>query len=91
MARMKFLCDAERCIECNACVTACKNANDVEWGIQRRRVVATAVFEQADQLAHLGIVRARIYYGWYGVHHRVYTCSAPWPRTDRCPAAEPAA
>ncbi len=24
MARMKFLCDAERCIECNACVTACK-------------------------------------------------------------------
>ncbi len=28
MARMKFLCDAERCIECNACVTACKNAND---------------------------------------------------------------
>ena len=25
MARMKFLCDAERCIECNGCVTACKN------------------------------------------------------------------
>ena len=24
MARMKFLCDAERCIECNGCVTACK-------------------------------------------------------------------
>src|SRR5229473_1412805 len=24
MARMKFLCDADRCIECNACVTACK-------------------------------------------------------------------
>ncbi|MFL6648091.1 MAG: formate dehydrogenase, partial [Sulfurifustaceae bacterium] len=23
MARMKFLCDAERCIECNSCVTAC--------------------------------------------------------------------
>ncbi|MDH4093712.1 MAG: formate dehydrogenase, partial [Betaproteobacteria bacterium] len=22
MARMKFLCDAERCIECNGCVTA---------------------------------------------------------------------
>ncbi|HKA81085.1 MAG: formate dehydrogenase, partial [Methylobacterium sp.] len=22
MARMKFLCDADRCIECNACVTA---------------------------------------------------------------------
>ncbi|NBR90659.1 MAG: formate dehydrogenase, partial [Rhodobacteraceae bacterium] len=21
MARAKFLCDAERCIECNACVT----------------------------------------------------------------------
>ncbi|MEM9316472.1 MAG: formate dehydrogenase, partial [Pseudomonadota bacterium] len=22
-ARVTFLCDAERCIECNACVTAC--------------------------------------------------------------------
>jgi formate dehydrogenase iron-sulfur subunit len=39
MARMKFLCDAERCIECNACVTACKNEHDVPWGINRRRVV----------------------------------------------------
>ncbi|MBT3215610.1 MAG: 4Fe-4S dicluster domain-containing protein [Deltaproteobacteria bacterium] len=39
MARMKFLCDAERCIECNACITACKNENDVPWGINRRRVV----------------------------------------------------
>ena len=29
MARMKFLCDADRCIECNACVTACKNENEV--------------------------------------------------------------
>jgi formate dehydrogenase iron-sulfur subunit len=29
MARMKFLCDTERCNECNACVTACKNENDV--------------------------------------------------------------
>jgi len=36
---MKFLCDAERCIECNACVTACKNANEVPWGVNRRRVV----------------------------------------------------
>ena len=40
MARMKFLCDAERCIECNACATACKNENHVPWGIQRRRVVS---------------------------------------------------
>ncbi|HJN25312.1 MAG TPA: formate dehydrogenase, partial [Rhodospirillales bacterium] len=39
MARMKFLCDAERCIECNGCVTACKNENEVAWGINRRRVV----------------------------------------------------
>ncbi|HHC7293573.1 TPA: formate dehydrogenase FDH3 subunit beta [Vibrio campbellii] len=41
MARMKFLCDTKRCIECNGCVTACKNDNDdaLEWGIQRRRVV----------------------------------------------------
>ena len=39
MARMKFLCDAERCIECNGCVTACKSANEVPWGVNRRRVV----------------------------------------------------
>ena len=39
MARMKFLCDADRCIECNACVTACKNEHEVAWGINRRRVV----------------------------------------------------
>ncbi len=39
MARMKFLCDTERCIECNGCVTACKNEHEVPWGINRRRVV----------------------------------------------------
>src|SRR5262249_48918883 len=39
MARIKSLCDADRCIECNACVTACKNENEVPWGINRRRVV----------------------------------------------------
>ena len=39
MARMKFLCDAERCIECNACVTACKNEHEVPSGVNRRRVV----------------------------------------------------
>src|SRR4029079_19837259 len=39
MARMKFLCDAERCIECNSCVTACKQEHDIPWGVNRRRVV----------------------------------------------------
>ncbi len=39
MARLKFLCDIDRCTECNACVTACKNENEVPWGINRRRVV----------------------------------------------------
>src|SRR5881275_1106989 len=39
MARMKFLCDAERCIECNGCVTAYKNENEVPWGVNRRRVI----------------------------------------------------
>ena len=39
MARMKFLCDADRCIDCTACVTACKNENEVPWGLNRRRVV----------------------------------------------------
>ena len=39
MARMKFLCDAERCIECNACTVACKNEHEVPWGITLRRVI----------------------------------------------------
>jgi formate dehydrogenase iron-sulfur subunit len=36
---MRFLCDAERCIECNSCTVACKNENHVPWGINRRRVI----------------------------------------------------
>src|ERR1700676_28125 len=39
MARMKFLCDADRCIDCNASVTACKNEDEGPWGINRPRVV----------------------------------------------------
>jgi formate dehydrogenase iron-sulfur subunit len=39
MGKMVFLSDGDRCIECNACVTACKNENEVPWGINRRRVV----------------------------------------------------
>ena len=39
MARMKFLCDAERCIECNACVTACKQEHDIPWGVNLPPVV----------------------------------------------------
>ena len=38
MARMKFICDSERCIECNGCVTACKAEHDVPWGVNRRPV-----------------------------------------------------
>lgn len=38
-ARMKFICDVERCIDCNGCVTACKNENETPWGVNRRRVV----------------------------------------------------
>jgi formate dehydrogenase iron-sulfur subunit len=36
---MKFLCDTERCIECNGCVTACNNEHDVPQEINRRHVV----------------------------------------------------
>ncbi len=39
MARMKFLCDAERCIGVQQiCVTACKQEHDIPWGVNRRRV-----------------------------------------------------
>jgi len=49
MARMKFLCDVERCIECNACVTACKNENEVPWGVNRRRVITLEDGEQGKE------------------------------------------
>jgi formate dehydrogenase iron-sulfur subunit len=39
MARMKFLLDSDRCIECNACAVVCKNEHEVPWGMVRRRVV----------------------------------------------------
>jgi formate dehydrogenase iron-sulfur subunit len=29
---MKFICDTERCIDCNGCVTACKNENETALG-----------------------------------------------------------
>jgi formate dehydrogenase iron-sulfur subunit len=38
-ARMKFICDTERCIDCNGCVTACKNEHELPWGVNRRRTV----------------------------------------------------
>ncbi len=55
MARMKFYCDAERCIECNGCVTACKNENDVPWGVNRRRVVTIKDGEVGERIQIPGI------------------------------------
>ena len=39
MARMKFYCDEERCIECNGCTVACEEAHELPVGISRRKVV----------------------------------------------------
>ena len=39
MARVKFFCDVERCIDCGGCVVACKEGNHVPVGVNRRRVV----------------------------------------------------
>ncbi len=49
MARMKFLCDLERCIECNGCVTACNNEHDVPEGINRRHVVTLRDGEKGEK------------------------------------------
>jgi len=49
MANVKFYCDSERCIECNACVTACKNENEVPWGVNRRRVVTVKDGEPGER------------------------------------------
>ncbi len=39
VGRMKFICDTERCIDCNGCATACENESEAPWGMHRRRVV----------------------------------------------------
>ena len=39
MARMRFLCDTDRCIDCSGCVIACKEGHHVPVGINRRRVL----------------------------------------------------
>jgi len=49
MARMKFLCDAERCIDCNACSVACKNEHEMPWGMVRRRVVTINDGEEGER------------------------------------------
>ena len=49
MARAKFLVDAERCIECNGCVTACKNEHDIPWGVNRRRVITMGDGEPGEK------------------------------------------
>jgi anaerobic dimethyl sulfoxide reductase subunit B len=36
-----FIIDTERCVDCRACVTACKSANGIELGIAWRRVTTT--------------------------------------------------
>jgi formate dehydrogenase iron-sulfur subunit len=38
-SRMKFYMDTKRCIECGGCEVACKNENNVPYGIARIRVV----------------------------------------------------
>lgn len=39
MARVKFICDNERCTEYDACATARKNEHEIPWGMNRRRAV----------------------------------------------------
>lgn len=37
--RMKFLCDLERCIDCNGCSIACDNGHEMPLDVRRRRVI----------------------------------------------------
>lgn len=49
MARMRFLCDTERCIDCSGCVVACKEGNHVPVGINRRRVITMKQGEPGEK------------------------------------------
>ncbi|BCZ19569.1 MULTISPECIES: formate dehydrogenase FDH3 subunit beta [Helicobacter] len=37
--RMKFYCDDNRCISCFACSVACSHSNELEVGLNRRKVI----------------------------------------------------
>lgn len=49
MARVKFLCDVERCIDCSGCVVACKEGHHVPVGVNRRRVITLKEGEPGEK------------------------------------------
>ncbi len=49
MGRMKFLCDVERCIDCNGCVVACKEGHHIPVGVNRRRVISINQGEMGEK------------------------------------------
>ncbi len=46
---MKFLCDVERCIDCNGCVVACKEGHHIPVGVNRRRVISINEGEMGEK------------------------------------------
>ncbi|QKF65311.1 formate dehydrogenase FDH3 subunit beta [Campylobacter corcagiensis] len=38
MARLKFICDFDRCIDCNGCSVACDSGHELPLAVRRRRV-----------------------------------------------------
>jgi len=46
---MKFLCDVERCIDCNGCVVACKEGHHIPVGVNRRRVISINQGEMGEK------------------------------------------
>ncbi len=49
MGRMRFLCDVERCIDCNGCVVACKEGHHIPVGVNRRRVISINQGEMGEK------------------------------------------
>ena len=48
-ARMKFYVDGRRCIECGGCEVACKNENNVPYGIARYGKEAARLYGVMDR------------------------------------------
>lgn len=49
MGRMRFLCDVERCIDCDGCVVACKEGHHIPVGVNRRRVISINEGEMGEK------------------------------------------
>ncbi|MSN95862.1 4Fe-4S dicluster domain-containing protein [Campylobacter sp. FMV-PI01] len=51
VSRMKFLCDLDRCIDCNGCSVACDSGHELPLDVRRRKVVTLNEGKPGEELS----------------------------------------